>query len=58
MRDELEAIDGVGSATADSILEVVEEETTEESNEWLDKAYEALEEGDESRALVYLKRSQ
>ena len=58
MREQLLAIDGVGEATADAILEVIEEETTEEENKWLDKAYSALEEGDESRALVYLKRSQ
>ena len=58
MREQLLAIDGVGEATADAILEVIEEETTEEENKWLGKAYSALEEGDESRALVYLKRSQ
>ena len=56
MRDELEAITGVGESTADAILEIVEANDSE--NEWLDKAYEALEEGDDTRALVYLKRSQ
>ena len=54
MRDELEAIDGIGEKTADKILEIVDDQ----NNEWLEKAYAELEKGNEERALRYLKRSQ
>lgn len=57
LKDDLQEIDGVGEATADKIMDVLEDHGTTEGP-WLSRAYEALENGDEAEALTYLKRSQ
>ena len=56
LKDELQTISGVGEATASEIIDIVEEHT-DEPNGWLERAYSALESGDEQAALTYLKRS-
>ena len=56
LKDELQTISGVGEATASEIMEIVDKHT-DEPNGWLERAYSALESGDEQAALTYLKRS-
>ena len=57
LRDDLTAIDGVGDATADKILDVLAEYDTGESDPLLDKAREAARQGDERKAAIFLRRS-
>ena len=58
LRDDLTAIDGVGDATADKILDVLADHDTEESDPLLDKAREAARQGDERKAAIFLQRSE
>ena len=57
LRDDLTAIDGVGDATADKILDVLADHDTGGSNPLLDKAREAARQGDERKAAIFLRRS-
>ena len=57
MRDDLTAIDGVGDATADKILNVLADHDTGESDLLLDKARQAARQGDERKAAIFLRRS-
>ena len=57
LRDDLTAIDGVGDATADKIMEVLADHDTGESDPLLDKAREAARQGDERKAAIFLRRS-
>ena len=56
LRDDLTAIDGVGDATADAILDVLADHDTGASNPLLDKAREAARQGDERKAAIFLRR--
>jgi len=56
LRDDLEAIDGVGSATADKILDVLSDQTTE-SSPYVEKAKNAAKQGDYRAAGIYLQRA-
>ena len=58
LRDDLTAIDGVGDATADKILDVLSDHDTGESGSLLDKAREAARQGDERKAAIFLRRSE
>ena len=58
LRDDLTAIDGVGDATADKILDVLADNDTGESDPLLDKAREAARQGDERKAAIFLQRSE
>ena len=58
LRDDLTAIDGVGDATADKILDVLADHDTGESNPLLEKAREAARQGDERKAAIFLRRSE
>ena len=57
LRDDLIAIDGVGDATADKILDVLADHDTGASDPLLDKAREAARQGDERKAAIFLRRS-
>jgi len=58
LRDDLEAIDGVGSATADKILDVLSDHTAKpESSPYVEKAKDAAAEGDYRAAGIYLQRA-
>ena len=56
LRDDLTAIDGVGDATADKILDVLADHDTGESDPLLDKARKAARQGDERKAAIFLRR--
>ena len=58
LRDDLTAIDGVGDATADKIIDVLADHDTGESNPLLDKARQAARQGDERKAAIFLRRSE
>ena len=58
LRDDLTAIDGVGDATADKILDVLADHDTTESDPLLDKARQAARQGDERKAAIFLRRSE
>ena len=58
LKDDLTAIDGVGDATADKILDVFADHDTGESDPLLDKAREAARQGDERKAAIFLRRSE
>ena len=58
LRGDLTAIDGVGDATADKILEVLADHDTGGSDPLLDKAREAARQGDERKAAIFLRRSE
>ena len=58
LRDDLTAIDGVGDATADKILDVFADHDTGESDPLLDKARQAARQGDERKATIFLRRSE
>lgn len=60
LEDDLTEIQGVGSATADSIIEVLEEGGylgESETSPYVEKALEAAENGDDREAAVYLRRA-
>ena len=56
LKEQLTDLHGVGESTAEDIIDIVDEHT-DEPNGWLERAYSALEAGDEQAALTYLKRS-
>jgi len=56
LRDALLDIRGIGDAKADEILSVLEEQTTERDDAYLEKALTAAEDGNDRAAVVYLKR--
>jgi hypothetical protein len=56
LRDDLTDIRGVGDATADTILEVVENHDTGSSTQEIETAIEYLEDGHAGYALKYLRR--
>ena len=58
LKDDLTAIDGVGDATADKILDVLADHDTGESDPLLEKAREAARQGDERKAAIFLRRSE
>ena len=58
LRDDLTAIDGVGDATADAILDVLADHDTGASDPLLMKAREAARQGDERMAAIFLRRSE
>jgi len=59
LRDDLEAIDGIGKKTADAILDVLNDHAPEpESSPYVEKAKEAAEEGDYRAAGIYLQRAE
>jgi len=59
LKDRLQTIDGIGPATADDILAVLEDTDSEsEPQGYMAKAIHAAENGDYRQAGVYLKRAQ
>ena len=56
LRDDLEAIDGVGPATAGKILDVLEAHDTGDTDPLLERAKDAAKRGDHWDAAVYLRR--
>ncbi|AFH21841.1 hypothetical protein OSG_eHP10_00155 [environmental Halophage eHP-10] len=57
LRDDLEAIDGVGPATADKILDVLDAHDTGATDPLLERAKDAAARGDDRDAAVYLRRA-
>jgi len=57
LRDDLTDIDGVGPATADKILDVLEAHDTGDTDPLLERAKAAAERGDDRDAAVYLRRA-
>lgn len=57
LRDDLEAIEGVGPATADKILDVLDAHDTGRTDPLLDKAKAAAERGNDRDAAVFLRRA-
>lgn len=55
LHDALQAIDGIGPATADAIVDVVAEHDTPDSP-LLTRAVDAAQAGDDREAAVYLRR--
>ena len=58
LRDDLTAIDGVGDATADKILDVLADHDTGGSDPLLAKAIDAAHEGDDRDAAIFLRRAE
>ena len=58
LRDDLTAIDGVGDATADKILDVLADHDTGSSDPLLDKARQAARQGDDRDAAIFLRRAE
>jgi len=59
LKDRLQTIDGIGPATADDILAVLEDTDSEsEPQGYMAKAIHAAENGDYRQAGIYLKRAQ
>lgn len=60
LKDELTELQGVGDATADSVLEVLAEHDagTAELPPLVEKAIDAAEAGDDRQAAIFLRRSQ
>jgi len=56
LRDDLTDIDGVGPATADKILDVLDAHDTGETDPLLERATAAAERGDDRDAAVFLRR--
>ena len=50
-------IQGVGDATADKVLVLVDEHDTGDPDPLLEKAREAAEQGDGRKAAIYLRRA-
>lgn len=53
LTDDLQSIEGVGPATAEKIVALVETD----ADGWTERAKDELSKGNEDRALTYLKRS-
>jgi len=59
LKDRLQTIDGIGPATADDILAVLEDTDSEsEPQGYMAKAIHAAESGDYRQAGIYLSRTQ
>ena len=60
LKDRLQTIDGIGPATADDILAVLEDTDTTESEPqgYMAKALESAKTGDYRQAGIYLSRTQ
>jgi hypothetical protein len=56
LKSDLTDIDGVGDATAEKILDVIQDHD-QEYRPMLLKAFEAAEQGDDREAAVYLRRA-
>jgi len=56
LKGELQTVEGVGPATADKILDVIQDHD-QEYRPLLLKAFEAAERGDDRDAAVYLRRA-
>lgn len=56
LRDDLTSIDGVGTATTDKILAVLDDHEMAGESRLLEKARDAAERGDDREAAVYLRR--
>lgn len=57
LRDDLMEIAGVGEATADEILAVLDDHDEAASDAYLEKAMAAAENRDDREAAVYLRRA-
>jgi len=57
LKDELQTVEGVGPATADKILDVLDAHDTGEPDPLLERAKAAAERGDDRDAAVYLRRA-
>jgi len=57
LKDELQTVEGVGPATADKILDVLDAHDTRETDPLLERAKAAAERGDDRDAAVYLRRA-
>ena len=59
LKDRLQTIDGIGPATADDILAVIEDtDTDSEPQGYMAKALESAKAGDYRQAGIYLNRAQ
>jgi hypothetical protein len=56
LKDDLTDLRGVGDATAESILEVLDDHDSDQGSRYLQKAMAAAEDGDDRRAGVFLRR--
>jgi len=56
LKDELQAVEGVGPATADKILDVLDAHDTGATDPLLERAIDAAAEGNDRDAAVYLRR--
>ena len=57
LHEALTDIQGVGDATADKVLALVDEYDTGDPDPLLEKAREAAEQGDDRKAAIYLRRA-
>ena len=57
LHEALTDIQGVGDATADKVLVLVDEHDTGDPDPLLEKAREAAEQGDDRKAAIYLRRA-
>jgi len=57
LKDELQTVEGVGPATADKILDVLDAHDTGEPDPLLERAKAAAERGDDRDVAVYLRRA-
>ena len=57
LHEALTDIQGVGNATADKVLALVDEHDTGDPDPLLEKAREAAEQGDDRKAAIYLRRA-
>jgi len=56
LRDDLQSIDGVGEATAEKIMAVLEDHDTG-SDPYVEQAITAADAGNDHKALTYLQRA-
>jgi len=56
LKDELQTVEGVGPATADKILDVLDAHDTGETDPLLERAKAAAARGDDRDAAVFLRR--
>jgi len=56
LKDELQTVEGVGPATADKILDVLEAHDTGETDPLLERAQAAAKRGNDRDAAVFLRR--
>ena len=58
LKDELQTVEGVGPATADKILDVLDAHDTGDTDPLLERAKAAAERGDDRNAAVFLRRAE